>query len=639
MFTLLKTKLLKRFLLALTSSIAIIAGAFIAVKNIQIGVVEAAGEQAKVSSSGEIIHYDDRGATYRYSVEVGGEPYKALCAEPSKNPPAGASYDYSSLNNDKIKLLVYLATNNSGSANELVNALYGNLANTDDQRFAYIHATIGVINGDDAGLSTNLDKIRTIANGTDEDEESLAYAISHNADAWLIAKNYTLYTTNPDSDSFYQSVVWIKSDPQYGDLKIQKCDSETRKCDGAQGQANFSGIEFEIYNASGNRIYNPGDGQFYNDGTLIASGSTDTNGLLIVRNLPIGIKYRVKETKTNVSYLLTASEQTPTIIAGSAANELKFYDDVIRGDVKFTKTSDVDGEPMSNVVFKIKSTSGVKEEHLVVSDENGVVDTSAAHASHKFHTNGYDDMEEDEIEYLAYGTWFGGGTADDAKGALPYDTYEITELECDANKFCYDIDSTKKTFTIETNGEVKDLEEWSNDCAEFSITTTATDNSDGDKILAYDQDVEIKDVVKYCLKEDMEFTIKGTVMNKTTKEPLLVDGKKVEQTITITPDDACGTTATIYSLNTKDLGGTDLVIFEDLYYGDELILSHSDFDNTDQTVSVAPPPPDTGAVTKIANNSTSSDNTVMIIFVASSSISLYIGARSFSRRRFLGRKR
>ena len=630
-----RTRIMKRSLLALVFSITIIAGAFIASKNIQIGIVEAAGGQAAVSSSDAPISYDDT-ATYRYSVTVDGETYAALCAEPSKAPPAGYSYSYSVLDNNKIKLLVYLATSTSASANNLVNALYGNLASTSDQRFAYIHATIGAINGDYNGLNENYDKIYNIANGTGSG--SIAYAINNNADAWLIAKGYTLYSTNP-TDYTYQSVVWIENDPDSGSIKVQKCDDESGSCTTPQGAASFSGIDFAVYNASGSRIYIPSKNQFYNNNALIASGTTNTSGNITFSGLPLNVLYKVVETSTNKSYLLTATPRTTTITVNGSTKDLNFSDDIIRGDLKFTKTSNVDGEPMANVVFKIKSTSGAKEEHLVVTDEDGIVDTSASHALHSFHTNGYDDIEEDEIEYLAYGTWFGAANAvDDDKGALPYDTYEITELECDANKFCYDIGDTKKTVTIKTNGEVVDLGEWSNDCAEFSITTTATDNADGDKIVAFNEDIEIKDVVDYCLKEDMEFTIKGVVMNKNTKEPLLVDGKKVEQTITLTPDSACGTTEMIYSLNTKDLGGTDLVIFEELYYGDELILSHSDFNNASQTVSVAPPPPDTGAITKTANGGILSDNATIIVFAIGGSLGLYASARAFSRKRFLNKK-
>ena len=667
MFTLSKTRIMKRSLLALTLFISVAAGIFLAAKNIKLFEANATHPKITVSWTEDdwVLWKDGSGfGTPKLHITPGN--YLAYCVDPATTAPSGEfdTTTFTGKNEDAIKLAIYIASANTTTTNNVMNTWfdinnineywqsttgqYPNVTTAEGMRnfrYIFMHIVVGYLYHE--GEADIENRVSTYVDGKDKvlfDRivSTLKDYVNNKVDIWLMAQNYKLYNIIKPTGSTVQNIVWIENDPDSGSIEVQKCDKETGSCTTPQGSASFSGIQFEVYNASGYRIYIPNKNRFYNNGDLITSGSTHGAGKVIFDNLPLGVKFLIKETAgTNTSYVFasTGNTKNATITSDGQTVPVTFENNVVRGDVKFTKTSDVDGEPMANVVFKIKSTSGDKEEHLVVTDENGVVDTSATHASHKFHTNGYDDMEEDEIEYLAYGTWFGGGTADDTKGALPYDTYEITEMQCDANKFCYDIGSTKKTFTIETNGEIKDLKEWSNDCAEFSITTTATDNSDGDKILAYDQDVEIKDVVDYCLKKDMEFTIKGVVMNKTTKEPLLVDGKKVEQTITITPNSTCGTTEMIYSLNTKDLGGTDLVIFEELYYGDELILSHSDFENTSQTVSVAPPPPDTGVVTKTSNNGTLSDNAVIIIFIASSSICLYIGTRSFSRRRFLGRKR
>lgn len=668
MFTLSRTKLLKRSLLALISSIAIIAGAFIAAKNIKLFQVNAANNSITVSfTDADWVYWkpDSGFGTPKLKITPGN--YLAYCVDPATPAPSG-SFDtttFTGTNEDAVKLAIYIASANTTTTNNIMNNTWFSRSNIDTDywdntdpseyantstsagmaNFKYIfmhivvsylyHETDGTV---DARVNEYLSaKDKTLLNSI---VSYLKTSVQNKSDIWLMAQNYKLYNIKKPVSENIQNIVWIENDPDSGSIKVQKCDKESGPCTNPQpqGAASFSGIKFEVYNASGSRIYVPSKNQFYNNNALIASGTTSSNGSVTFSDLPTNILYRVVEAGTNNSYLLTATPQTTTIEADGSTNNLEFSNNVIRGDVRFTKTSDVDGEPMANVIFKIKSTSGAKEEHLVVTDEDGVVDTSAAHALHSFHTNGYDDMEEDEIEYLAYGTWFGDGTANDTRGALPYDTYEITELKCDANKFCYDIGDTTKTVTIDTDGEVVDLEEWSNDCAEFSITTTATDKADGDKILAYDEDVEIKDAVEYCLKKDMEFTIKGTVMNKNTKEPLLVDGEKVEQIITITSKSTCGATEMIFSLNTKDLGGTDLVIFEDLYYGDELILSHSDFDNASQTVSVAPPPPDTGIFTESTVNSILSDGKMAVTLIIFGGIGLYISTRAFSRKRFLNKK-
>lgn len=661
-----RTRLVKRSLIFAVFLIAIIAGAFAVAKNIKLFQVNAAESKIRVSwtESDWIYWKPDSGfGTPKLTITPGN--YLAYCVDPAVPAPSGEfdTTTFSGKNEDYIKMAIYIASANTTTTNNVMNTWF-NLNNisthwqsTTDQypnvttsegmknfRYIFMHIVVGYLYHE--GETEIENKIATYVYDDEKDKSLFNSIIStikgyvdNKVDIWLMAQNYKLFNIVKPVGQNIQNIVWIENDPDSGSIKVQKCDDESDSCTTPQGAASFSGIDFAVYNASGSRIYIPSKNQFYNNNALIASGTTNASGNITFSDLPLNVLYKVVETSTNKSYLLTATPQTTTITVDGSTKNLNFSDDVVRGDLKFTKTSDVDGEPMANVIFKIKSTSGAKEEHLVVTDKDGVVDTSASHALHSFHTNGYDDIEEDEIEYLAYGTWFGAANAiDDDRGALPYDTYEITELKCDANKFCYDIGDTKKTVTIKTDGEVVDLGEWSNDCAEFSITTTATDNTDGDKIVAFNEDIEIKDVVDYCLKKDMEFTIKGVVMNKNTKEPVMVDGKRIEQTITLTPESTCGTTEMIYSLNTKDLGGTDLVIFEELYYGDELILSHSDFDNASQTVSVAPPPPDTGAITKTTNGGILSDNTTIIVFVIGGSLGLYASARAFSRKRFLNKK-
>lgn len=774
MFTLSRTRIMKRSLLALTLFVSIAAGFFVAAKNIKLFEANAANSRITVSwTEDDWVYWKPNSGFSTPKLKINPGNYLAYCVDPATPAPSGQfdTTTFSGKNEDYIKMAIYIASAEITATNNIMDAWFNDDTigeryglNDDDFRYVFMHIVVGYLYHE--GETSMEDRIEQHVydnaknkNLFDNIVATLKSYVDNRANIWLMAQNYKLFNIVKPVGQNIQNIVWIENDPESGSIKVQKCDKETGSCTNPQGTASFSGIKFEVYNASGSRIYVPSKNQFYNNNALIASGTTSSNGSVTFSDLPTNILYRVVEADTNNSYLLTATPQTTTIEADGSTNNLNFSDNVIRGDVKFAKTNDVDGEPMANVIFKIKSTSGAKEEHLVVTDEDGVVDTSASHALHSFHTNGYDDIEEDEIKYLAYGTWFGGGTANDARGALPYDTYEITELKCDANKFCYDIGDIKKTFTISVDSQVVDLGKWTNDCADIklettatdaddddkfietgnqsvikdrieycvmpgfeytlkgilmdkatgkellvegrpitgestispakecgsttmlfkfdstefagkdvvvfeklylgdevvishenieddsqtvsviSLSTTATDNSDGDKILAYNQDVEIKDVVDYCLKKDMEFTIKGVVMNKNTKEPLLVDGKKVEQIITLTPDSACGATEMIYSLNTKDLSGADLVVFEELYYGDELILSHSDFDNASQTVSVAPPPPDTGASTKSVDNGTLSNNAALIILaISGGSIGVYIGTRSFSRRKILGGK-
>ena len=84
-------------------------------------------------------------------------------------------------------------------------------------------------------------------------------------------------------------------------------------------------------------------------------------------------------------------------------------------------------------------------------------------------------------------------------------------------------------------------------------------------------------------------------MNKKTGEELLVNDNVVNQEITFTPEEPCGKFDMFYELNTADLGGAELVIFESLYRGEELILEHKDVNDADEAINVALPAPNTGA--------------------------------------------
>ena len=751
-----KKSALKKCFIATIGAVLSLAAIFFAVRAIHDNIAKAItqdGETVTVSYTKSIPY--DNWSTNDFKVTAASGVFTAFCAEPGKGTPSG-NYRATLLSdnaekNQLIKLMAYIYTIHNNTTNALMDEFFGSLTSNDDILYAYTHAAIGYIYSDDTtGLNSNtLAAIQTV-------KTSLQSMINNNEDVWLMAKNYKLFKTDVSSSTSLQAVVWIEDANIYGNIAVQKLDNETNSAT-PQGNGSLQGITFSVYNASGSRIYNPKNGNFYNDGALVATATTNENGAVTFSNLLANVQYQVKETATNSSYLITATPQNTTILTSGVTNRLQFKDEIVRGDVKFTKIDKDSSEPMANVVFEIKSTT-TDETHLVISDENGVVDTSASHALHSFHTNGYDDMEKDGLTYLGYGTWFGAiASINDEKGALPYDTYTITELECDANKFCYNTGLEPQTFTIDTNAVVLELENWENDCADFSLettavdgedgdkfievdkkaiikdtvsycakpgmeytikgilmdkstgealsvsgktieseattnatkacdtvemdfevdttelkgkelvvfekmyykeelvashedindegqtiniislSTTATDNADGDKLLAVNQDVKIKDTVEYCLKENVEFTIKGVLMDKITKQPVLVNGEKVEQTIKVTPEKTCGSAEMFYNLNTTNLGGLDLVVFEYVYHDNELILSHADFNDKDQTISIAPVPPETGHITSSSSPSSQNGND-LIIPVIVGVVGGYIVIRIVSRRKFLYRK-
>ena len=133
------------------------------------------------------------------------------------------------------------------------------------------------------------------------------------------------------------------------------------------------------------------------------------------------------------------------------------------------------------------------------------------------------------------------------------------------------------------------------------IGTTATDKSDGDHTLMAGKDAVITDRVTYeGLIPGKEYTLKATLMDKKTGEPLSINDQHVTAELKFTPNSQNGTIdIDLGKFDASSLDGHDLVVFEELYkqteQGDEatevLVAEHKDIDDAGQTVTVTTTPP------------------------------------------------
>ncbi len=382
--------------------------------------------------------------------------------------------------------------------------------------------------------------------------------------------------------------------PKKGKITVNKVDAETNSCSTRTEKLSFSGTTFEVINKSTNPIkYN--NAMVAKDAVILTKVFTATDCNFTINDLPYGT-YQIKETVAPTGYSL-ADPITVTIPTDGNINLTRTVkNQPIRGDLTFVKKDSNNNTTMPNVLFSItalESTGADMERHYVVTDENGVVNTAANR--HSNHTNGYDEIHVGtrEVVYAGYGTWFGRNKegedlpVNDALGALPYGSYMIEELSCDANKFCYNkLKDQRKTFTVNEQNQVVDLGDWDNTCAEFSLGTEASDAKDHDKYVEALEDAIITDHVSYCAKTGSKFTIKGILMDKTTNEPLLVEGQAIEQSIEITPEQECGTVDMTFEFDATGLGGHELVVFETMYYENEEVASHEDIDDEGQTIEM-----------------------------------------------------
>ena len=269
-------------------------------------------------------------------------------------------------------------------------------------------------------------------------------------------------------------------------------------------------------------------------------------------------------------------------------NTLEIYEPVKRGDIEFSKMfvrDDGSLSPMANVVFKITSkTTG--EYHYVATDSEGKF--SSRNNSNTNNTNGNcreymvtsDGYKQGEIN-SSYGLWF-SGNADiaceaidtsvvrDDRGALPYDTYIVEEMRCDAN-LGYRL-SDPQEVTISENGQSVVLGDTFVNIPYPSITTLSDHSAKSGK------SVTIKDAITMkWLKAGASYIVKGIVMDKDTgKAARDGDGRiitSVKAFTTPTSGSVNGylpiyelrdDNAVEFNFNSTDMNGT-YVIFEYLY--------------------------------------------------------------------------
>jgi len=136
------------------------------------------------------------------------------------------------------------------------------------------------------------------------------------------------------------------------------------------------------------------------------------------------------------------------------------------------------------------------------------------------------------------------------------------------------------------------------------IGTTAVDKKDGDKNFISDGKVTIVDRVAYKgLEVGEKFVVRGTLYDKATGKPLVIDGKEVTAEKIFTAKEANGTVEVEFTFDAADLGDRELVVFEKLFHAksDIQISEHEDIADEGQTVkAVKPTPP---SVPKTGDNS------------------------------------
>ena len=371
-----------------------------------------------------------------------------------------------------------------------------------------------------------------------------------------------------------------------GGVKIQKRDLETKETK-AQGSATLKDTAFAIISLNENPVLV--EGKLYKKNETVKTIQTGIDGIATTSAdlLPYG-KYKLEETKAPEGYLTDGAKAIEFSITENGKivdltdESHSIYNQIKRGDLEGVKIGAGTHKRLANVPFKITSkTNG--ESHIIVTDKNGQFSTASNWASHKRNTNAGTSSED--------GIWFGTSEPDDSKGALLYDTYEIEELACESNKGmklipAFEVVVSRNKVTIDLGTLTDEYEK------EITIHTTATDKETGEKIIVAGKKVTIVDTVTLDgLEEGRKYQLKGWQMLKEENAELLIDGKRVESDYTFVADNEKMKVEISYTFDASELGGQNLVTFEELYdlknpEEPVKVAEHKDIDDEGQTVLI-----------------------------------------------------
>lgn len=433
-----------------------------------------------------------------------------------------------------------------------------------------------------------------------------------------------------EGDGMLNEVVRGGVQVQKDDLELQAsealggADHSALGADGYLGSS-LEGIEFTVVNASEHGVM-VGDA-YRPKGSVVAVIETAWNpeeeaytAQTASDTLSYGT-YTIAETATNDSYLLTdgaphtfeVREDGKVVTADCEGAALLWRDQVVRHDMHLQKKGSILGGKLARVPFLITNvTTG--EAHVAVTDRNGMLNTSSDWRSRQETVNANDKLlGEDYIDTAdveeGSGIWFGRGEhgsmaePDDRLGALPFGEYRIEELRCEANEG-YSLWSDTFNVSRDTTATGFDIDMGTVDDQPIpKLSTEATDVSDGDHVLAPEGEVTVVDEVAYAnLVPGKAYTVKGTLMDKATGEPLLVGGSPVEGETGFSPEAANGFATVGFEFDGTGLEGADIVIFETLYRNGETVCEHAELDNANQTVRMVEPVPEIGTTATDADD-------------------------------------
>lgn len=406
-------------------------------------------------------------------------------------------------------------------------------------------------------------------------------------------------------------------------ILISKLDSETGEPI-AQGHGELSGAQYTVRyydsTAAGGTPLRTWVFQTDADGVIRLDEDHLVSGDELYRNkdgdpvIPVGT-ITIKETGHPEGYL--PNNETVTIHFAMQADDtvrpdvdfartgnacdlsVESAEDIMRADLRFAKL-DIDGRAMAGIPFlisRLDEDGNVVESHVIVSDANGVVDTSnrdktenAVNSLDRYERNGV--FTDETCLDASVNVWFGEQSAvNNDDGSLIYANYRITELRCEANAgqdlLSQDLVIADDSFT---DGKVYELNAVFIDLT-VHPESDLIDDTTGSKSATLGEEVTVTDTFRYDhLKTTKTYRLETEIfyVERAGGDPVSMG----TNSISFTPPavDATstsnGTIANTVAIDTSNLNGGTLHAVDRLYVtteeGDEVLLLEHNTDLSDE---------------------------------------------------------
>ena len=391
------------------------------------------------------------------------------------------------------------------------------------------------------------------------------------------------------------------------------------------------------------------------------------NAQLLIDGKPVESDYtftaKKSEMEVEVSYTFNASS-----LGGKDLVTFEELYDLSNPDepVKVAEHKDIEDEGQTVTIeermITIHTNAADKatgEKMIVAGKEVTVIDTVTLDGLEKgttYQLKGWQMVKSENAQLLIDGepvesdyTFTAKDSSMEVEIAFTFNASELAEKDLVTFEELYDLSNPDEPIKVAEHKDIED-EGQTVTITERIITmhTTATDKATGEKAIEADNKVTIVDTVTLDgLEKGVKYTLKGWQMVKSENAELLVNGKRVENDLTFTATDTKMEVQIEFTFNASELGGKELVTFEELYdvtNPDEpvKVAEHKDIKDEGQTMTVkeepeSPTTPEEPSTpTKTSDSPKTGDNTPFVALLAMMGISaaglIFAGYKRFGRK-------